>query len=76
MVAPQAQLGSGVPVLGPIAVAITTLTTVASQVLAADPVRHGIIFHNPSATIAKRIAPSNMSLAGGSGASWSIRRAK
>jgi hypothetical protein len=60
-------LAGDVPVLGPIGIALTALTTVSSQAIAADPVRHGLIFHNPSATIAKRVAPANMTLAGGSG---------
>jgi hypothetical protein len=64
---PQASLAGDVPVLGPIGVAVTGLTTVAAPAIAADICRHGLIFHNPSATIAKRIAPAGMALAGGTG---------
>jgi hypothetical protein len=64
---PLARLRGDVPVIGPTAVGVANLTTVSSQVLAADPVRHGVLFHNPSATIAKRVAPANMALAGGAG---------
>ena len=59
-------LVSDVPVLGPIAVA-ASLSTVSSQVLAADPVRRGVIFHNPG-SINIRVVPSNLTpVAGSSG---------
>lgn len=64
---PLSRLSGDVPVLGPIGIAVSTLTTVASLVLPADPVRHGLMFHNPSLTISKRIGPAGMTLAGGSG---------
>ncbi len=63
----QASLVSDVPVLGPQGVAVTGLTTVASQVLAADAVRHGVLFHNPGATYNKRVLPLGPALAGGAG---------
>ena len=64
---PQSQLAGDVPVLGPIGVALTGLTTAASLAIGSDIVRHGLIFHNPSATIAKRVLPVGATLAGGSG---------
>lgn len=64
---PLARLYGDIPVLGPVGVAVTGLTTVQSQVIASDNVRHGLIFHNPSATIAKRVGPVGMNLTAGSG---------
>jgi hypothetical protein len=64
---PLAYLTGDIPVLGPIGIGITGLTTTASTVIAADPVRHGILFHNPSLTIVKRIAPVGSSLSVGVG---------
>lgn len=63
---PLARLRGDIPVLGPTGIAISNLTTVFSQVLGADPVRHGILFHNPGSA-AKRVAPANMALAGNAG---------
>lgn len=63
---PLSQPWSDIPVLGPIAAAVTNLTTVAGQVLGFDAVRHGILFHNPG-TKTKRVAPLGAALAGGSG---------
>lgn len=63
---PLSQPWHDIPVLGPIAVAVTSLTTVAANVLGFDAVRHGILFHNPGAQT-KRVAPLGASLAGGSG---------
>lgn len=54
------------PILGPYAVAVTTLTTVAATVLAADPTRAGVIFHNPGAQN-KRVLPVGGTLIGGAG---------
>jgi hypothetical protein len=62
----RSQPWNDTPVLGPIGVAITTLSTVASSVLGFDAVRHGVLFHNPG-TKTKRVAPAGVSLAGGSG---------
>ena len=61
-----ARLTNDVPVLGPIGVAISSLTTAASTVLAFDAVRHGVYFHNPG-TKTKRVAPSGSGLVGGAG---------
>ncbi len=60
------RLVNDVPVLGPIGVAVTTLTTAASSVLGFDPVRHGVYFHNPG-TKTKRVAPAGSGLVGGAG---------
>lgn len=53
-------------ILGPYSIPISTLTTVSSQVLAADPARAGVFFHNPG-TVMKRILPAGSTLVGGSG---------
>lgn len=63
---PLAFLSNDVPVLGPIGVAVSTLGTTAAQVIAADPVRRGIVFHNPG-NVVIRIAPANVALVSGSG---------
>ena len=62
----RSRLVNDVPVLGPIGVAVTTLTTVASTVLTFDAVRHGVYFHNPG-TKTKRVAPAGSGLVGGAG---------
>lgn len=60
------------PILGPYAVAITTLTaaaiaaTATGNAAAADPTRAGIIFHNPG-TKNKRVMPAGSALVGGTG---------
>ena len=64
---PLAYLTGDIPILGPIGIGIPGLTTTASMVLASDPVRHGILFHNPSTTITKRIAPIGSTLLPGAG---------
>jgi hypothetical protein len=45
------------PILGPYGIGITTLTTVATQVLAPDSTRKGVFFHNPGAQN-KRVLPA------------------
>lgn len=50
------------PILGPYSVPITTLTTVATQVLGADTTRKGIYFHNPG-TKNKRVMPAGTTAA-------------
>lgn len=62
----QASSWYDLPILGPYGIAITTLTTVSAQVLAADPQRAGVIFHNPG-TATKRIMPAGSVLAGALG---------
>lgn len=62
----QFQSWNDIPILGPFTAGITSLTMVASQVLAADPARPGVIFHNPG-TKPKRVLPAGSALAGGSG---------
>lgn len=58
MSVPRSDLHGDVPVIGPVAVAKTVGATV-TQVAAADPVRRGILFHNPG-SVAIRVAPSNL----------------
>ena len=63
---PSFRSWSDFSILGPYGIAITTLTTVSQQVLAADNARNGVIFHNPGAQN-KRVMPAGSVLAGGSG---------
>ena len=63
---PSARSWSDFAILGPYGIAITNLTTVSQQVLAADNARNGVIFHNPGAQN-KRVMPVGSALAGGSG---------
>ena len=63
---PSFRSWSDFPILGPYGIAITTLTTVSQQVLAADNARNGVIFHNPGVQN-KRVMPAGSALAGGSG---------
>lgn len=61
VVVPLSTPAYDVPVLGPIGVAVTTLTTTWAQVIGADPMRRGIIFSNPGDTYSKFVAPANLS---------------
>jgi hypothetical protein len=61
MTQPLADLANDVPVLGPIGVAVTTVGTTAAQVIGADAVRRGILFHNPG-SVNLRIAPVGSTL--------------
>lgn len=62
----QSDIWYNLPILGPYSVAVTDLTTVQQEVIAADIGRTGIYFHNPG-TKNKRILPAGNTLAGGSG---------
>lgn len=55
-----ADLAYDIPVLGPIGIAVSTLGTTWSQVLAADRLCRGVIFHNPG-TVNVFVAPANLS---------------
>lgn len=68
MVATLARLSHDIPVLGPIGIGIATLGTAAmTPVLGADPMRRGVIFHNPGANIL-RVTPGNIVALGLAGA--------
>lgn len=56
---PLADLAHDIPVLGPIGVAIASITTVWAQVLARDVTRRGVIFHNPG-SVDVLVAPANL----------------
>lgn len=56
-----AELTHDVPVLGPIGIGLATLGTVWTQVLAADAMRRGVVFHNPGANNLF-VAPANLSV--------------
>lgn len=62
----QSDIWYNLPILGPYSVAVTDLTTVSQEVIAADIGRTGIYFFNPG-TANKRIMPAGNTLAGGSG---------
>lgn len=66
-VTPLADLAHDIPVLGPIGVAVGTLGTTWTQVLAADVSRRGVIFHNPG-SVNVFVAPANLSAQPASGA--------
>jgi hypothetical protein len=61
----RAYLFGDVPVLGPIGVAVTGISTSPVTAIAADNLRHGILFHNPNATVVLRVMP--LGIASGSG---------
>lgn len=63
----RSYLSHDVPVLGPIGLAITGISTAPIQAIAADFVRHGILFHNPNPTTTLRILPLGSTLVSGSG---------
>jgi hypothetical protein len=58
-VLPLADLVHDVPVLGPLAVGVSTLNQVWQQALGADTGRRGLIFHNPGSNNL-RVAPANL----------------
>lgn len=63
---PLSFMAGDVPVLGPIGIAIDDLGTTSQQVLAGDPVRRGLVFHNPGA-VSIRLAPANLTPVAGAG---------
>lgn len=66
MGSPLADLAHDIPVLGPIGVAVATLGTTWSQVLAADIQRRGVLFHNPGSGNV-RLAPATLGAQPGNG---------
>lgn len=63
----RAYLYGDIPILGPIGVAVTGISNTATLAIAADNLRHGILFFNPNSSTVLRIAPANVSLVSGSG---------
>jgi len=63
----RSYLSHDIPVLGPIGVAVTGISTTPVTAIAADFVRHGILFHNPNPTTTLRILPLGATLVSGSG---------
>jgi hypothetical protein len=63
----RACLYGDVPILGPIGVAVTGISTTAVLAIAADYLRHGLLFFNPNSATVLRIAPSNVALVAGAG---------
>lgn len=66
MVLASSRSWSDYPILGPYGIAVTALTTIGRQVLAADNGRTGVFFHNPG-TANKRVMPIGSVLVGGVG---------
>lgn len=64
---PLSYPSNDVPILGPIGVGVATLGTVWSEILASDPNRRGVIFHNPGANTLF-VAPSNLGVQSTAGA--------
>ncbi len=64
----RAYLYGDIPVLGPIGVAVTGITNTPVQAIGADFLRHGILFHNPNASVTLRVLPLGTSLTPGAGA--------
>lgn len=62
----QSDMANDVPVLGPIGVAVAALGLSPVAVIGADPVRRGIIFHNPG-TVNLRVVPANLTPTPGAG---------
>ncbi len=67
MTTPRAYLAHDIPVLGPVGVAVTGISNVAVAAIAADSLRHGILFFNPNPATVLRVAPANVTLVSGSG---------
>jgi hypothetical protein len=63
----RAYLHGDVPILGPIAVAITGISNTAVTAIGADNLRHGILFHNPNASTVLRVNPAGAPLVAGAG---------
>jgi hypothetical protein len=63
----RAYLRGDIPVLGPIGVAVTGISTAPVTAIAADPVRHGILFFNPQPATVLRVMPLGTALAAGAG---------
>ena len=67
MAVSRAYLYGDVPILGPIGVAVTAISNTAMPAIAADNLRHGILFFNPNSATVLRIAPAGVNLVAGSG---------
>jgi hypothetical protein len=68
MTVTRSYLFGDVPVLGPIGVAVTGISNNFPVVaLGTDPVRHGILFHNPNLSGILRVFPTGPLLAAGQG---------
>lgn len=65
--APRAYLHGDTPVLGPVGVAVTGIGTSPVAAIAADFLRHGILFHNPNAAAVLRVLPVGATLVSGAG---------
>lgn len=63
----RSYLAHDIPVPGPIGVAVTGIGNSPVSAIAADSLRHGMLFHNPNAAVVLRVAPANLTLVSGSG---------
>jgi len=66
VVQPTIRQQQKVPVTSPTATQLSDLTTGSQTLLAADPNRHGVIFHNPG-TVAAAVCPDNIAAVYGAG---------
>jgi hypothetical protein len=63
----RAYLAGDIPILGPIGVAVTGISNAPITAIAADFLRHGILFHNPNAGAILRVLPLGATLTPGQG---------
>jgi hypothetical protein len=63
----RSYLAHDIPVLGPIGIAVTGISTAPVSAIGADFLRHGILFHNPNPNTTLRILPGTSGLVSGSG---------
>jgi hypothetical protein len=67
MAVSRAYLSGDIPILGPIGVAVTGISNTPMAAIAADSLRHGILFFNPNPATVLRILPVGATLVSGSG---------
>jgi hypothetical protein len=67
MAVSRAYLSGDIPILGPIGVAVTGISNTPVAAIAADSLRHGILFFNPNPATVLRILPVGATLVSGSG---------
>jgi hypothetical protein len=63
----RAYLHGDIPILGPIGVAVTGISNTPVAAIAADSLRHGILFFNPNPATLLRVLPAGATLVSGSG---------